>query len=166
MERVTSNTWVEQSEKMVATWTESQKKLWDNWLGAMGTLSTNDTFEKMEAERQKALENWQNSIKKGLEAQTEWANIWSQNLSSQHTPQPTLDWAAQMTGMMKSWTESQEKLMSVWFEMAKNMDGVTASENFEKQAKEALTMWQEAANNALKAQEEMAKLWQVMKEKA
>lgn len=152
--------WTKQTEQFVNTWTSAQKDMWDNWLSAAQTMSKGVNLSALEAERQKVIDSWEASVKKGLEAQAEWAKMWADTLAdNKNTPKPMLEWAKQMHEMMKSWSASQEQLSHVWFEMVKKMDSTGLSGNWENQGAELMKAWQDAAQKALEAQQNMSKYW-------
>ena len=144
--------WTKQTEELVATWSDTQKQMWDNWLGAMESMSGNSNLEMFETERKKVVDTWEASVKQGLEAQAEWAKMWADSLkANKGTPKPMVDWAKQMQSMMKSWTDSQEELSKVWFEMVRKMD-MTEASNMGDQSKQVVRAWQDAVDKSLEAQ--------------
>ncbi len=150
--------WNKQTTELVNTWTETQKKMWDTWLGAMETMTPGSNPKGLGAERQKIMDAWEASLSKGLAAQTEWAGLWADSLAaSKSTPKPMVEWAKQLQEMMKSWSASQEQLSHVWFEMMKKMDTAEMSETWEKSGKELVRVWQDAVDKAIEAQREMSK---------
>ena len=152
--------WTKQTEQLVNTWSDTQKTMWDNWLGAMQSMSGGANLDAFEAERKKVVDTWEASVKKGLEAQAEWAKMWSDSLSAnKSTPKPMLEWAKQMQTMMKSWTDSQEELSHVWFEMMKKMDASQMTGTWDAQGKQMVKAWQDAVDKSLEAQQEMTKVW-------
>ena len=152
--------WTKQTEQFISSWADTQKKMWDSWAQAMQASAAETVNKTFEAERQKAVEAWESSMKKGLEAQGEWAKLWVNSLSeNKATPKPMLEWAKQMQEMMTRWTASQEELSHVWFNMIKTMDAGQSVAVWEKQGKKLLVSWQEAADKALEAQREMSKFW-------
>lgn len=152
--------WTKQAEQLVNTWSETQKKLWDNWLEAAQTMSGGANLKALESERKKAVDAWEASVKKGLEAQTEWAKMWVDGLAAnKSTPKPTLEWAKQMQGMMKSWTNSQTELAHVWFEMVKKVDTSDMGDMWETQGKGMVKAWQEAVDKSVEAQHSMSQFW-------
>ncbi len=151
--------WTKQTENLVQTWADTQKKIWDNWVGAMDSMGGMN-LKTMEGERQKAIDTWHKSMQKGYEAQAEWANIWVKNLeSNKSTPKPMLDWAKQMQSMMLGWTQSQEQLSGMWFDMIKKIDTGNMTENWEAQSKQLMQSWQEAVDKSMEAQQSMTKAW-------
>ena len=152
--------WTKQTEELVTTWSNTQKQMWDNWLGAMESMSGDANLQTFETERKKVVDTWEASVKKGLEAQAEWAKLWADNLkATKGTPKPMVDWAKQMQGMMKSWTDSQEELSKVWFEMVRKMDMTEMSDNMGDQSKQVVGAWQDAVDKSLEAQKNMTEFW-------
>jgi hypothetical protein len=152
--------WTKQTEELVTTWNETQKKMWDNWLQAMESAGSGTNLRAFEKERQKIVDTWETSVMKGLEAQAEWAKLWSDGLAAnKSTPKPMLDWAKQLGDMMRSWTASQEQLSQVWFDMMKKLDTTEMQGAWESHGKEMVKAWQDAVDKALEAQREMGKFW-------
>ena len=152
--------WTKRTEELVNTWNETQKKLWDNWLGAVEAVSTGNATETFGAERRKMVETWEASVHKGLEAQAEWARLWAEGLGkSKDTPKPMLEWAKQLQEMMKSWTTSQQQLSQAWFDMMRTLDSGEVQALWENRGKELAEAWQEAVDKALEAQRDMSRLW-------
>lgn len=154
--------WTKQTETLVNTWSNTQKQMWDNWLGAMESMSEQSnmgkSLETFEAERKKVVDTWEASVKQGLEAQAEWAKLWANNLkATKGTPKPMVDWAKQMQSMMKSWTDSQEELSKVWFEMVRKMDMTDAADMGD--SKQVVKAWQDAVDKSLEAQKNMTEFW-------
>lgn len=151
--------WSKQTTELVNTWSETQKKLWDSWRSTVEAMTGQEAVKGFESERQKAVEAWEASIRKGLAAQSEWAKLWLEGLSSDKgTPKPVVEWAKQLQEMMQSWASSQEQFAKVWFEMMKKMGGGELGEAWEAQGKALVRAWQEAVDKALEAQREMGKV--------
>ena len=149
--------WTKQTEHLMNTWSDTQKKMWEGWLGAMNSSAN---LKMMEAERKKALETWETSVQQGLAAQAEWAKLWTEGLSANKSvPQPTLEWAKQMSAMMKSWTDTQQELSHLWFEMAKQMDPSQMGGSWDQQSKGVVKAWQDAVDKSLEAQKTMSQFW-------
>ena len=70
--------WTKQTEDMFKTWTEAQKKMWDEWLRAMQGFSRPQASEAWG----KSVEAWEESVKKTLDAQNEWPSIIATSLPS------------------------------------------------------------------------------------
>ena len=152
--------WTKQTEQLVNTWSDTQRSMWDNWLGAMEQMSAGNNLKAFEDERKKVVDTWESSVHKGLEAQSQWAKMWADSLASnKSTPKPMLEWAKQMQDMMKSWTDQQENLSKVWFEMMKKMDASDMTEMWESQGTQMMKTWQEAVDKSLEAQKSMTDMW-------
>ena len=61
--------WAKQSEEMLKTWTETQKKVWDDCLKAMQGFGKSPSTEVWE----KTVDTWNQTIQKVLDAQLEWS---------------------------------------------------------------------------------------------
>ena len=148
--------WSKQTSDLVATWTETQKKMWDTWLGAMTNTSAGTSAKKASGERAKLLEAWHASLAKGLAAQSEWTKLWTEALGANPaTPKPVLEGARQLQAMMATWTRAQTQLTGAWFELLKTADNPEMTAAWERQGQALLKSWQEATEQALIAQREM-----------
>ena len=71
--------WTKQTEDMFQAFTDTQKKLWGNWLEAAGQNSAQtqvaDTWRK-------AVDTWEGAVKNGLEAQLEWSKSAADNMAA------------------------------------------------------------------------------------
>lgn len=158
--------WTKQTEQMMKTWNESQSKMLDTWFSSMQGMMGEDAIKNFDQERQKAMEAWQISVNKGIEAQEEWMRMWFGNMNEDNgTPKALADWAKQSQAMMTNWTESQKAFASSWFDMAHKMGGMVNSETWSKEGQKVMQVWQDAADKAVKAQMEMTRMLSEMGQK-
>ena len=141
--------WNKQMEEMMSTLTETQRRMWDNWLETVKRFS-NDMPQGGAGPGQdyKAnLEAWEKSVRQALEAQNEWAKRWSEQ-SGGKPPEGMEQWMQQMQEMMKGWTEAQKQLWDAWFQSIQQVDPGKAASQWEKESKQVLEAWQQAAQRA------------------
>ena len=146
--------WMKQAEEMTKTWTEAQKKMWDNWL-----KTTQQSFGPSQVPEiwQKMVETWEGSVESTLDAQAEWMRMWANNLSSiEGTPKETVD---QVQEMAKRWSESQKQLWASWFEMARKFDPAKMPGLGEETGQQFFQVWQESAQKVMDAQAEWVRTW-------
>ena len=147
---------MKQTQELVRTWADAQKKMWNGWFKAVQSLSPEGAGKSLEEERKKILDTWETSVDKALVAQKEWMTTWAEQLGETRGAE---EWAKQSQEVMKTWTDSQESFVKSWFEATRKIDSGQADDLWETQGKQVLEAWQEAAEKALKAQEDMANLW-------
>jgi polyhydroxyalkanoate synthesis regulator protein len=63
-------------EEMTNTWTEMQQQLWRNWFEMMKNFDPSKMTPGFQEEATKAMQGWQDQMKKLLETQREWLNQW------------------------------------------------------------------------------------------
>ena len=51
--------WTKQTEQLVNTWSDTQRSMWDNWLGAMEQMSAGNNLKAFETERKKVVDTWE-----------------------------------------------------------------------------------------------------------
>lgn len=147
--------WMKQAQDMVKQWTDSQQKMWENWVGTMqGVGIQSDTW-------QKSVDTWRDSVKKALDAQVAWAQFWADNMSaSTGSSQQISDWSKQFVDMTKQWNETQTRLWDNWFETLKKSDPSAMSKNWNaEEMQKMVQVWQEYAQKAMEAQMEMTRMW-------
>jgi hypothetical protein len=148
--------WAKQTEEFFKTWTDIQRKMWDDWFKAtqgLGKTQATDVWRK-------TVEAWEESLKKTLSAQMEWSRMWAESFSSvSGVPREMLDWARQGQDMMRRWSEAQMQLWEGWFGIVKKLDPSSLGGNWEREGQKVLQLWQEAVKNARDAQVEWGRIW-------
>ena len=147
--------WTKQAEDMAKTWTESQKKMWDNWLGSMSQEKSQVT--DMWA---KTVGAWEETVKNTLNAQTDWMHMWAGNLKSlDNVPKEAAEWAAQAEEMAKQWGETQKQLWENWFAMIKKVEPVKMSADWTEEGQKVFKAWQESTQKMMESQAEWVRHW-------
>jgi len=142
--------WAKQSEEMLKTWTETQKKMWDDWMKAMQGLGTSPSTEVWE----KTVDSWNQTIQRLLDAQVEGARHWVENLTTaKGTPEETAEWAKRGQDIITRWTETQKQLWGSWFEVIKKLDASNMM-NWTRDGQKFIQSWQETIQKALDSQAE------------
>ena len=70
--------WTKQAEDMFKTWTEAQKRLWDDWLKGMQGLGRSQPLEAWV----KTAEAWEDSVRESLKVQVEWTKLWAEGFTA------------------------------------------------------------------------------------
>lgn len=150
--------WFTQAEAMIADWTGAQRKMWEDWLGAMQAVGTTspstETWQKM-------VDTWHTSVRKALEAQITWTQFWADSISSMSGASPQIiDWSNQMLDVVTQWTAAQVQMSDRWFEAVKHANPTAMSMNWNvEELQKAVYDWQEASQQSLKAQRDWLEVW-------
>ena len=149
--------WTKQSQEMLQTWTDTQKKMWDGWLQTV--QKSGAPFQNNEI-WQKTIETWESTVNSTLSAQSEWMQKWTGTLNSQeNVPDQFVKWAGQTEKMMEQWSSTQKQMWESWFEMMKKADLSKMAETFDAEGKKAFEAWQQSAQKLQETQEQMMKMW-------
>ncbi|NJN19757.1 MAG: hypothetical protein HC822_27735 [Oscillochloris sp.] len=167
--------WQKQANEMVKTWTGTQQKVWESWLGSMQMMASPQSPEAW----QKMVETWRGTVKQALEAQLEVTRMWAEGVASSAVNMPTVptipgmpnvpgmpqmstsvvDWSRQMLELTRNWTETQVRFSENWFDLLKKAEPVNMTQNWDMdQAKTIMASWQDAAQKAIEAQTEFSKM--------
>lgn len=142
--------WAKQSEEMLKTWTETQKKMWDECMRTVQGFGKSPSTEVW----QKIVDSWNQTIQKVLDTQVEGARVWAENLTTaKGTPQETAEWAKQGQDLITRSTETQKQLWGSWFEVVKKFDASNMM-NWPRDGQKFLQSWQETIQKALDTQAE------------
>lgn len=146
--------WTKQSEEMMKAWTDTQKKMWDNWLD----MVQKGTGQSQAGEIwQKTIEMWEKTVKSSLDAQTEWTRTWVESLSgTEGVSDEVVEWAKQAQDMSKRWSETQQQLWQGWFDMVKKADASKMAGAWGEESQNAFKTWQESAQKMMDAQKQWA----------
>ncbi len=145
--------WTKQSQDMFKTWTDTQKKMWEDWFQTMQGLGASQPNEVWK----KTVDGWSDSINKTLDAQAEWIRVWADTAgTAKNMPKETAEWAKQGHDMMKRWTETQKQLWTTWFDIVRKLD---PGKNWGQDGQKFLQGWQDAVKKAADTQAEWARLW-------
>jgi hypothetical protein len=146
--------WTKQSENLFKTWTDTQTKMWNDWIKLMQGVGKSQSSQIWE----KTVEAWDESIKKTLDAQVEWTQRWAE--SCKGAPKEMADWAKQGQDMIQGWTETQKQLWGNWFHIVKKLDPAASGMNWGGgDGQKFLQGWQDAVQKGLDTQAEWVRLW-------
>lgn len=149
--------WAKQSEEMMKAWTDTQKKMWDNWLDTMQKAAGQNQVAEM---WQKTVDTWEQTVNSTLDAQAEWTKMWADSLDIKaDMPKEVTDWAKQAQDMTKNWGETQRQMWQGWFDLVKKADAPKMAEAWGEEGQKAFSTWQESAQKMMDAQMEWAKKW-------
>lgn len=145
--------WNKQAEDMVKAWTDVQKKMWESWLTPMQANAPAGA----EGAYRKAVETWEGSVKRALDAQVDWTRRWAEGLSAgQAATEAAAASARQVHEVLRLWTDQHRQLWETWFNTLKQLDAGRASgaAMWEKEAQKVMQVWQDAAKAAQQAMTE------------
>lgn len=143
--------WNQQMEEMMRSWTDMQRRMWDNWLNSVKQFSGQlpEGAGDLQSEYRKHLEAWEASVDQALEAQNDWALKWSEQMSTdQQAPDAVAQWNGQLQEMMKGWTDSQQQLWTAWFESMRTMAPGQEVGQWGQESRQVMEAWQQAAERA------------------
>ncbi len=148
--------WVKQSQEMMQTWAETQKKMWNVWLQSMegtGPSAPADIW-------QTTIETWQQSANQTLEAQAKLTRMWVESLDQfPGSPENLAQWAKQAEAMIAGMTETQKQLWDKCFAGLKRVDVPKTGISWEEEGRKIFDTWQDSAHKAMEAQIELASKW-------
>lgn len=148
--------WTKQAEEMFKTWTEAQKKLWDDWLKGvqgLGRPQPQDVWVK-------TAEAWEDSVRESLKLQVEWTKLWAEGfVAVKGTPKEMTEWARQGQEMITQWAETQKRLWEDWLDLVKKLRPSGLGGNWEREGQKFAQTWQEGIQKALDAQAEWVRFW-------
>lgn len=69
-------------EDMTHMWVDMQQKLWNNWFEIVRQFNPADITENTQGQMLKAMESWQSTLGKIMDAQTEWTKQWAEMIKT------------------------------------------------------------------------------------
>src|SRR5260370_34837859 len=91
-------------ENLVKTWGETQQKLLTDWLDTLRRFGGTPTLELW----RKTVDTWQTSVKGTLDAQTDWAQQWTETLAkAKGTPEEPRELAREGGEQLEHLTETE-----------------------------------------------------------
>jgi hypothetical protein len=161
---------------MIKTWTNTQQKVWDAWLSSAQLATT--TPQSAES-WQKVVETWRGTVKQALESQLQLTQLWAEGVAATSVNLPTVpglpglpslpslpgvpttpvEWTRQVLELTRTWTDTQVRFSENWFDVLKKIDPTALSQSWDPaQAQKIVTSWQDAAQKAIEAQNELGRL--------
>jgi hypothetical protein len=145
-----------QSEDMAMAWAEVQKKMWEYWMKGLESSLRPPYTESWERASGNIIDAWEKSAKLALQAQGDWTELWARRLSEdERSPKEVVEWARQMSEMMKAWNNAQLEMWGSWFASLRKFGPVEYSSAFVDVSKS----WRDAARKSLDAEAEWMHTW-------
>lgn len=69
--------YAKQLQEMARNWSETQKKLWTNWIANLRSFDPNKKPGSWESSMDNLFNTWQESTRKIMETQAEWMETWT-----------------------------------------------------------------------------------------
>lgn len=142
--------WQKQTQDMMKVWTDTQKKVWDNWTESMKSFSTvsNPTEAWV-----KSIETWHGMVNNGIEVQHDWAKMWVDSVAKvDGVPAPMVEWTKQAFEMNTQVSNLQKQMWSQWFEFVKKLEPGKMPQFNSDEGKQMFQLWQDAVQNVAKVQ--------------
>jgi len=173
--------WSKQANEMMKSWSGSQQKVWETWASSSAASSSPQSPEAW----QKTVESWRGTVRQALEAQNELTRLWAEGVAAASVSMPSapsmpgmpsmpsmpsmpgmpsmptsmVEWTRQMLEMTRSWTETQVRFSESWFDLLKQAEPSAMAQSWDMgQAQKIMATWQEAAQKALEAQNELGRM--------
>jgi len=141
--------WTKQSEEMFKTWTDAQKKMWDECLKVMQGFGQSPSTQVWE----KTVDTWNQTTQKFLDAQVEGARLWAENVTKAKGTEEGAEWGKQGQELITRFTETQKQLWANWFELVKKLDPSNMM-NWPRDGQKFVQSWQDTIQKAFNAQAE------------
>lgn len=107
--------WHKQTEEMIHSWTETQRRLVDQWLDSMQGVAPGAETLKSDYHRQ--IDAWEEAVREVLRRQQEMTDsMQGATPSTDSAPELAKEWLDRSQEMMQSWTDTQMRFMQEWVE--------------------------------------------------
>jgi hypothetical protein len=148
--------WTKQTEEMFKAWTDSQKKLMENWAETIKSMGAPQSAEVWE----KTLTAWEETLVKSAKTQAEWTDKWLENLISiEGMPEAAVESTERFHQMVERWNSTQEQMWGKWFEMLRGLEPVSLTEKWREAVQNPIQSWQDGMQKVMDAQTEWLKMW-------
>ena len=164
--------WTKQANDMLKTFTSTQQKVWESWVSSVQTSATTPSTEVW----QKTVDTWRSTVRYALEQQLELTRLWAESVAVSSVNVPNLgvlpgmpaipgvpatavEWTRQLLDVTRTMTDTQVRFSENWFEMLKKAEPSTLALNWDPtQAQKILSVWQDAAQRAVEAQNQLSQM--------
>ncbi len=164
--------WTKQANDMLKTFTSTQQKVWESWVSSVQTSTTTPSTEAW----QKTVDTWRGTVRYALEQQLELTRLWAESVAVSSVnvpnigvlpgmpaipgvPATAVEWTRQLLDVTRTMTDTQVRFSENWFEMLKKAEPSTLALNWDPtQAQKILSVWQDAAQRAVEAQNQLSQM--------
>lgn len=74
--------WAEQAQELGTRWNGAQKELWESYFGMVRKAVPVKMLGTLDGENQKLFEAWQQAVDQVVAAQSEWADVWTEQAAT------------------------------------------------------------------------------------
>ncbi|WP_440996766.1 hypothetical protein [Arhodomonas sp. SL1] len=141
--------WQKQMEEAMSHWTDTQRKLWDQWFEGMRNAGMGGPMQETQKQQ---IDAWQKAVSEALERQQQWVRSLSSSGGAGNE-----DWSAQMQQMMRAWTETQGELWRNWLSRMEDAQPAVRDMPWYRSARDVLDAWEEAMRQAGEATQSAGK---------
>jgi len=147
--------WQKQMEEMVRSWTDTQRRMWDQWMDSVKTMAPGT--ENVQKEYHRQLDAWEESVQTALARQQEWAESLAADTGNDERQRELAEqWMAQAQETMRSWTEAQSQMWNNWVENMGDMESMSGSGQRPYGTEDVMKAWQQAADQAQRTMQQWA----------
>ncbi len=149
--------WTKQTEDVLRTWADTQKKLWGSWL----EFAEQQTAQAPIADTwRKTVDAWEAAVKSGLQAQLDFARSVSDQVAAvKDVPKDVRDWSEQTQQLGARWNSAQKQLWESYFEMVRKAAPGSIVGRFDEENQKLFKVWQEAVEKIAAAHSAWARTW-------
>ena len=148
--------WTKQTEDLLQTWTDTQKKAWSGWTDAAqqaGQAQVAETWRQ-------AVDTWAGAVTSGLDAQLELSRTVSDNVGAvPGLPKDLVDWAGQTRQLGVRWNEAQRQLWESYFGMIRKAVPTKMLGTIDNENTKLFATWQDSVEKIVEAQASWSKHW-------
>jgi hypothetical protein len=143
-------------ENLVKTWGETQQKLLTDWLDTLRRFGGTPTLELWS----KTVDTWQTSVKETLDAQTDWAQQWTEALAkAKGTPEELRELAREGREQLQRWTEAERELWQGWFNAVRKINFRPEPGAGAQTGGDLVQLWEDTAHKMIDAQADLVRRW-------
>jgi len=74
--------WAEEGQAMMSRWNEAQRELWGQWFDVLKSARPDSVLGRSGEAPEQLIRAWQETARKAMEAQMQWASAWSGGTAS------------------------------------------------------------------------------------
>jgi hypothetical protein len=142
---------------MFRSWTESQQRLMEQWLGGMrGPPAAGSSGAEAWT---RLLDTWESAVRQSLDAQAQWRQQFlNPLLQANGLPDQFRPMVQQGQAQMEIWTASQRQLWDSWFAMARRL-AASQGGGSGLPGQDLMQAWQDTVRSTLETQAGWMRQW-------
>jgi hypothetical protein len=143
-------------DNLFETWARAQQQLLADWLETLPKLGGTPTLELW----RKTVDTWQTAVKETLDAQTEWTDLWTEQLANaKGTPEEFREVARQGQQQLQHWVEAERDLWQQWFTVVREINFRPEPAEGAQAGSDLVRLWQESAHKMIDTQADLVRRW-------